>query len=439
MSSHDPESHLDQPLQRGSSSRRFLLYRTFVSSRRRQAREGQIYMTYRGTTRSMKRSRSAGELFRIFLSMLGRRRWTITVALGLLTVGTVLGLLPPAATKLVIDYAFTDTALPPSLGRWLPDAWNPDGDPRRLLLIIACVLVVVAFASVLCSLCSRWQATKASRIIAVSVRKRVFEHAVRLPLDRVGELRSGGVASLLREDAGGIADLVFGLLYNPWRAVIQLVGIFIILAFTDWRLLLGAFCILPMVWYTHRIWINRIRPLYRDIRVQRSNIDAHATEVFSGMRVVRAFGRSRTESGRFTSGNHMLARQEIHAWWWSRITETIWALAIPLASAGLLFYGGLQVLDGVITVGDLVMFLTYLLLLLGPIETLASSATSFQTNLAGLDRVMDLLEEQRELPDPADAVSLDRAAIAGRLEVDGVSFSYPSSSQPVLSGVSFHA
>ena len=107
-------------------------------------------MTYRGTTRSMKRSRSAGELFRIFLSMLGRRRWTITVALGLLTVGTVLGLLPPAATKLVIDYAFTDTALPPSLGRWLPDAWNPDGDPRRLLLIIACVLVVVAFASVLC-------------------------------------------------------------------------------------------------------------------------------------------------------------------------------------------------------------------------------------------------------------------------------------------------
>ncbi len=439
MPSRDSEAHLDQPLQRGSSSRRFSLYRAFVAARRKQARDGQVYMTYRGTTRSMKRSRSAGELFRIFLAMLGRRRWGIILALALLTVGTVLGLLPPAATKLVIDYAFTDTPLPPSLGQWLPDAWNPDGDPRRLLLIIASVLVVVAFASVMCSLCSRWQATKASRILAVSIRKRVFEHAVRLPLDRVSELRSGGVASLLREDAGGIAELVFGLLYNPWRAVIQLVGILVILAFTDWRLLLGAICILPMVWYTHRIWINRIRPLYRDIRVQRSNIDAHATEVFSGMRVVRAFGRSRTESGRFTSGNHMLARQEIHAWWWSRITETIWALAIPLASAGLLFYGGLQVLDGVITVGDLVMFLTYLLLLLGPIETLASSATSFQTNLAGLDRVMDLIEEQRELPDAPDAVSLDRTAITGRLEVDGVSFSYPSSGQPVLSGVSFDA
>ena len=64
-------------------------------------------MTYRGTTRSMNRTRSAGELFRVFLSMLGRRRRSVGLALGLLTLGTLLGLLPPAATKLVIDYAFT--------------------------------------------------------------------------------------------------------------------------------------------------------------------------------------------------------------------------------------------------------------------------------------------------------------------------------------------
>ena len=371
--------------------------------------------------------------------MLGRRRWSIGLALGLLTFGTILGLLPPAATKLVIDYAFTGNPLPASIDAWVPASWQLDGHPRRLLLAIAGLLIVVACASVVCGLSSRWQATKASRILAVSIRKRVFEHAIRLPLDRISELRSGGVASLLREDAGGIAELVFGLLYNPWRALIQLLGILAILAFTDWRLLLGALCILPMVWITHRTWINRIRPLYRDIRVQRSNIDAHATEVFSGMRVVRAFGRDRTESGRFTSGNHMLARQEIHAWWWSRITETIWALAVPVASAALLLYGGMQVLEGTITVGDLVMFLTYLVLLLGPIETLASSATSFQTNLAGLDRVLDLLDEQRELPDAPDAVGLDLAAVRGRIVVDSLSFSYPKSSEPVLRGLSFAA
>ena len=371
--------------------------------------------------------------------MLGRRRRAVGLALGLLTLGTLLGLLPPAATKLVIDYAFTGDPLPASLATWLPLSWQLDDHPRRLLLVIACALVVVAFASVACGLSSRWQATKASRVLAVSIRRRVFDHAVRLPLNRINELRSGGVASLLREDAGGIAELVFGLIYNPWRAIIQLLGILTILAFTDWRLLLGALCILPMVWFTHRTWINRIRPLYRDIRVQRSNIDAHATEIFSGMRVVRAFGRDRTESGRFTSGNHMLARQEINAWWWSRITETIWALAVPVASSALLLYGGIQVLEGTITVGDLVMFLTYLVLLLGPIETLASSATSFQTNLAGLDRVLDLLEEPRELPDTPAAITLDRECVVGRVCVENITFSYPKSKQAVLHDLTFTA
>lgn len=371
--------------------------------------------------------------------MLGRHRPAVIFALVMLTFGTVLALLPPAATKLVIDYAFTGKPLPSSITSWIPASWNIDANPERLLFFIAFALMIVAFASVGCGLTSRWQATKATRTLAVTIRKKVFDHAVRLPLTRVTELRSGGVASLLREDAGGIAELIFGMIYNPWRAVIQLVGILVILSFTDWRLLLGALALLPMVWFTHRTWIGRIRPLYRDIRSQRSNVDAHATEVFSGMRVVRAFGRDRSETSRFVSGNHMLTRQEIHAWWWSRITETIWALAVPIASAALLLYGGMQVLDGAITTGDLVMFLTYLVLLLGPIETLASSATSFQTNLAGLDRVLDLLDEPRELPDPETPVKLDPRDIEGRIEIRDLSFAYPKSDQDVLHDINLTA
>ena len=371
--------------------------------------------------------------------MLGRHRSAVIFALVMLTFGTVLALLPPAATKLVIDYAFTGKPLPASITSWMPSSWNVDANPERLLFFIAFALMIVAFASVGCGLTSRWQATKATRTLAVTIRKKVFDHAVRLPLTRVTELRSGGVASLLREDAGGIAELIFGMIYNPWRAVIQLVGILVILSFTDWRLLLGALALLPMVWFTHRTWIGRIRPLYRDIRAQRSNVDAHATEVFSGMRVVRAFGRDRSETSRFVSGNHMLTRQEIHAWWWSRITETIWALAVPIASAALLLYGGMQVLEGAITTGDLVMFLTYLVLLLGPIETLASSATSFQTNLAGLDRVLDLLEEPRELPDPETPVKLNPREIEGRIEIRDLSFIYPKSDQDVLHDINLTA
>ncbi len=429
----------DPALRRGSTSRRFAAYRRLLRARRLQAKTEPATVTWHGSIRSLKRSRGAGTLLRIFFALLGRRRGSVIFALATLTVATVLSLAPPAATKLAIDYAFTSTPLPESIARFVPTAWNIVDDSKRLLVAIGIGLVVVAVLATGVSLLGRWQATKATRTLAVDLRKRVFEHAVRFPLHRVNELRAGGVASLLREDAGGVAELIFGLLYNPWRAIIQLSGSLIILAVTDWRLLLGAIGLLPMVWITHRTWIGRIRPLYRDIRAQRSNVDAHATEVFGGMRVVRAFGRGRGESARFVRGNHLLTRQEIHVWWWSRITETVWALAIPLASAILLLYGGFQVIDGNITTGDLVMFLTYLVMLLGPVETLASSATSLQTNLAGLDRVLDLLDEPLEMPDRPDARSPRAETVQGRVEVEGLGFSYPSADRPVLHDVSFTA
>ncbi len=134
---------------------------------------------------------------------------------------------------------------------------------------------------------------------------------MRLPMHRVHELKSGGAASVLRQDAGSVGELVFGMLYNPWRAVIQLLGSLCILAWVDWRLLLGALVIVPVVYFTHRTWIGRIRPQHRRVRAQREEVDALATESFGGMRVVRAFSRQRTETTRIMRGNHMMGRQEI--------------------------------------------------------------------------------------------------------------------------------
>ena len=145
-------------------------------------------------------------------------------------------------------------------------------------------------------LSGRWYATKAVNKLQVSIRRRVFAHAVRLPLHRVYQLKSGGATSLLRDDAGGISELVFSMLYNPWRAIIQLIGSLIVLAWVDWRMMLGGIVLVPAVYATHRTWINRIRPLYRDIRSQRQTIDGQTTEAFGGMRVVRTYGRERSET-----------------------------------------------------------------------------------------------------------------------------------------------
>ncbi|MBI1311386.1 ATP-binding cassette domain-containing protein [bacterium] len=417
-----------------SSRQRFLAYLHDLKASgyaRPQGDSGKGHHGRSAGSDSTPRMRSAWELIRRFFGLMKGHRPALLVALGTLSVSKLLSLLPAASTKFVVDYVLTNQPL--------PDRWQilrlPDDRWHRLIAIVSAVMVVT-LAQVTVHLWGRWYATLTTKRIQLSLRKQVFEHAVRLPLNRIHELKSGGVASLLREDAGSVGDLVFGMLYNPWRAFVQLIGSLAVLAWVDWRLLTGSLILLPIVWVTHRTWIARIRPQYRYVRMQREAVDAHAAESFSGMRVVRAFGRQRTETSRFSSGNHLMGRKELHVWWWARLIEFTWNILIPAASAAMLLYGGREVLRGNLTIGDLTMFLVYLVMLLEPVAVLAESASSFQNSLSGLDRILDLLDEPREMPAGDDALIADRAAVSGRLELHDVTFRYPKAERDALQNVS---
>jgi ATP-binding cassette, subfamily B, bacterial len=416
-----------------SSRRRFSSYRRQL--RRGLDADGKPDAKENAAASKRAGHRPIGQLIRQFAGMLRGHRLALVLSLLTLTVSTLLKLVPPAATKLVVDYVLPGKPLPEAMTeRWhLPSVGMP------VLVALAGGVFVVSMLAVGLNTWGRWLATVTAKRLQIELRKRVFAHAVRLPLDRVYARKSGGVASILREDAGGVGELVFSMLYNPWRAVIQLVASLAVLAWVDWRLLLGSLLVIPTVFLTHRTWIGRIRPQYREVRRQRQEIDSHATEAFGGMRIVRAFGRSRSETARFTRGGNLMARHELLAWWWARVVEIVWAVLLPAASAGLLMYGGSQVLAGALSVGDLMMFLIYLAMLLEPLAVLAESATGLQNNLAGWDRVLDLLAEPREMPTSASAIVVDRDSVQGRLTLRDLSFQYPHSEQPVLEEINLEA
>ena len=381
------------------------------------------------------RVRSSWGLVREFVRLMKPQRGAVLFALATLTVSTILGLVPPAATKFVIDYVLGEEPTP----KWLTD-WMPAlADPWKLLLFITFAAFGISILKTLLHLWGRWHATRATKNLQMAVRRRTFSHAMRLPLHRVYELKSGGVASILREDAGSVGDLIFGMVYNPWGAVIQLAGSLCVLAWVDWRLLLGTLVLVPAVYFTHRTWVKQIRPRYRDIRNRRTDVDGKAAESFGGMRVVRAFSGQRAETSRFMNTNHLMGRQELNTWWWARSMEIVWGLLIPVGCLSVLLYGGWQVLEGRLTLGDLMMFLTYLLFLLEPLTVLAQSATQFQNSLSGLDRILDLLAEPREMPAAPNAVSLDKADVAGQIRLENVSFQYPGNQDFAIREVSLSA
>jgi ATP-binding cassette subfamily B protein/subfamily B ATP-binding cassette protein MsbA len=398
--------------------------------------------------RSLERSRSFGSLLGHFLRFAGKNRRDLFWSLGFLTFGATIGLIPPAATKIVFDNILGNEKLPEKVLEVLPSLDNK----ITLLGFIAIGTIMLAIISLGLNVRARWLATRTTKRIQISVRRKAFLHATSLPLHRIHQLRSGGAASLVREDAGNIGDLVFGLWYNPWRAIIQLFGILIILLVVDWRMLIGSIILFPIVFFTHRTWISRIRPMWRSIRGTRQYCDAMVTESFGGARVVRSFSRQQTEATSWIRSNHLLVRKELLAWWWSRGVDISWSVLVPVATGALLWFGGWQVLHDreliatgaitqsqAITAGDLVMFLTYLAMLMGPLATLAESATQLQNSLAAMDRILDLYEEPTEQDEHQGGKIVTCHSALGEITFDDVSFSYPGSDAAVLHNISFVA
>ncbi len=405
--------------------------------------------------RSRRRSRSFWLLAREFWGFLRGHRATIALCICTVSVSALTGLLMPASTKVAIDYILTDHPGPSGL-----PAWTPSRDPVTLLWLLAGVMMAANIVAIAVGVWGRWRMTRLAVVTRLEIRRLVFNHAVRLPLHRVYQIKSGGASSILRDDAGQAGDLLFSLLYNPWRSILQLLGTLVILASVDWMLLAGAVALIPAIWMSHRTWISRIRPVQKATRQVRQHLDAHTTESFGGMRVVRGFSRERGEAGRFVRSNDLMTRQEVLVWWWSRMIEIAWMVLLPLGSVAVLVYGGSRVVRGTLTIGDLTMFLAYVMMLLGPLEVLTVSATNIQTQLAAFDRVLDIMAEPTEFRAGAEAsagelrkrpvlataaraieqrdrsgLDLCRAAVAGRISIRGVSFTYPGSPEPVLHGI----
>lgn len=384
----------------------------------------------RDEKRKPTRARPFLTLLSEFIARLRGHRGTVAAALATLTVSTAFALVLPASTKVTLDYILTDhpgpTGLPLAVREFVRLSDPPTAEERQTLLwSLAGAMMCVAAFNITIGMWGRWQTTRLTKRVQASMRREAFDHAVRLPLSKLYAFKSGGVTSVLREDAGQAAELLFTMIYNPWRAIIQLLGTLVILAVTDWRMLLGGIALIPATWLTHRTWINRIRPVYRDIKLTRMGMDSHVTEAFSGIRVVRGFARQSGETARFTNTNHYMSRQEILVWWESRLLEVIWAVLIPAASAAVLVYGGSAVVRGTLSIGDLMMFSTYLLMLLSPLETLSSTATNIQNNLAAFDRILDMLAEPEEFKGTSGTVEVERFTARGEIELRGVEFAYP--------------
>ena len=267
----------------------------------------------------------------------------------------------------------------------------------------------------------------------LDIRNALFGHLQSLSLQFYSEQKAGWIISRLTNDIENFNTLLNDGVQNLVKNGLTLIGVFIVIFFVDWRLALATISILPVMVVGTTIFRIQSWKAYRAAREAVAEVAAHLQENVSGMRVVQAFTGEKRSSGRFDERNRSYRRANARA---TLLSSVYFPGVELLGSVGLgvvLLYGGFRVVDGEMSVGELVAFVGLLNMFFQPIQQLSQLYSDLQSTLASLEKVFAVLDTESDRADSPDAKDL--GALSGDVEFDRVSFAYGK--DVVLDDVSF--
>ena len=322
-----------------------------------------------------------------------------------LLLGTAAALAPPPLAKLAIDEGIVP------------------GDLSVLTWVVAGFLV---------SALVYWGATYAQTYLVGWVGQRVlqdlriqlFAHLQTLSIGFYSRRQAGVIISRLTNDVQALDQLVSDGVVTLFGSTLTLVGTAVILLVLDVELALLTFLVFPLLALGSLAFRIVSANAYRATREKVAAITAYLQETLSGVRVVRSFGQERRHLDRFAElneDNYAANMKTVHlnAGYFPAVE-----LLSAVATAGILLYGGLQVVDDAITIGVLVAFIAALGNFFDPIQSLSQFYTTYQAGMAALDKIFELLDEEPDLRDRPGAVQLEQ--LRGEIDFDDVTFSYGS-------------
>ena len=311
--------------------------------------------------------------------------------------------------------------------------------PRSLSVILLAVggLAAAALLRGLFQFLQGYLAERASQGVAYDLRNDLFARIERLGFSYYDRVETGQLVTRLTSDVEQIRTFSGSGVVQLAAAAVMLLGTTALLFSLNWRLALVALAIVPVIFVLLLRFVRRIGPLFRGVQQTLGRLNSVLQEDLAGIRVIRTFAREDYESSRYRSVNDELLEKNLTT---VRTFSNNFPFVFLLANLGTLaivLFGGLQVIGGSFTIGELVAFNTYLGFLLFPILTIGFLAAGISRAGASSQRVFEVLDAPLEVQDAPDAVTLP--PISCRVGFDSVSFRYPGDEREILQDISFAA
>ena len=361
------------------------------------------------TPKDERKSSKRRQYLREYVRWLWPHRWAVGFVFLLALVTASLQMIEPLFMRFIIDNVLLNAGL------------DREGRVSMLNLAGGTFLLVIILSNAV-NLTRDYRQRLLNVHVMLSLRKSLFDRLLHLPLPKLWDMKTGGILSRLTGDVDTTTGLLQMAIISPTISVIRLLIATGILLGLNWRLALMALAIIPGAMLMSFASARRIRPIYRAQRKDVERIDGRVGETFSGIRVVRAFGREMRELLEYMVGRHTVLRKELFAHRRELVLWTSWGLLVSGVNVIIIWYGGYLSIDGRASVGDIMSFQWYTFLLLNPVWNLVNSFSELQRSLAAMERVFDVLAMPADKPDRPDARPAPR--IVHELEFEDVEFEY---------------
>jgi ATP-binding cassette, subfamily B, bacterial len=333
---------------------------------------------------------------------------------------TPLSLLAPIPLKIAVDAVIGADPLPSFLDALLPEA--AAGSPYVLLGIAAGLQVLIVLLGQVQELGTHVLRTHTGERLTLGFRAQLFRHVQRLAFSFHDTRGTADTIYRIQYDAPAVQWLTIYGVIPLITSTVMLIAMIYVTARFDWQLALVALSVVPFLIIIPKLYDRRMRGKYTSVKELESSTLRIVQEVLTALRVVKAFGREEHEQQRFVYQSSAGMGARIRLAFAEGAFGLLSNLVTAVGTALVLFIGVRGVLEGRLTVGELLMVITYLAQLYGPLTTIGDKIVVLQSSLASLQRAFELLDEVPEVAERPHARALRRAA--GAIEFRGVAFGY---------------
>jgi ABC-type multidrug transport system fused ATPase/permease subunit len=343
-----------------------------------------------------------------------RRGLSLMLLASLLEIG--LNLARPWPLAILIDNVIGNHPAPAWLSA-LPGASSRHG----LLAWVAAAEIVIFLAGTLASAASTFLSLKLGQRMTWSLAEDLFRHLQRLSLLFHSRRAVGDLIERVTTDCFSIDTLVTGALLPMIQALVTLIAVFVIMWALEWRLTLLAVGAVPLIALSVRYFGRPMKERSREQRDSEGRMSAIVEQTLGAIPAVQAFTRERYQELRFRQNAEQTVRAYVRAMFAGTWFQLFTGLAIALGTAAVIYVGGTLALEGALTAGAIVVFVSYLGSLYEPIDALSQTAQTVHNAAAETDRVMEILEIEPAVAERPGAVA---RRVAGPIRYQHVDFGY---------------